>query len=107
MTHLKPVVGIDAHNESYPFVFRHWNNTFAGPKLIPSTRAALTKLAKQYPDHAFALEVCSVHEWMMDLFRDQGLNTVAVIPSPQQRPRGQEVGRRCDAAPEETPGRGT
>lgn len=78
---MKPVVGIDAHKESCTYVVRHWNKTLAGPTRIPSTRAALTKLAKQYSDHDFVLEVCAVHEWMVDLLRE-----TARIPSPWSHP---------------------
>jgi transposase len=86
---MRPVVGIDAHKESCTYVVRHWNKTLAGPTRIPSTRAALTKLVKQYPDHDFVLEVCAVHEWMMDHLRDQGANALAVIP-PKKGPTGKK-----------------
>ncbi len=51
----------------------------------------MTRLAKAYRDHDFVLEVCSVHEWMMDLFRAQGVNAMAVIP-----PRKGPVGKKSD-----------
>ena len=88
---MRPVVGIDAHKESCTYVVRHWNQTLAGPTRIPSTRAALTKLAKQYPEHDFVLEVCAVHEWMMDLFREHQINARAVIP-----PKKGPVGKKSD-----------
>ena len=86
---MRPVVGIDAHKESCTYVVRHWNQTIAGPTRIPSTRAALTKLAKKYPDHDFVLEVCAVHEWMVDLFRENGANPIAVVP-PRKGPTGKK-----------------
>ena len=88
---MKPVVAIDAHKESCTYVVRHWAKTLEGPKRIPSTREALTKLAKTYPEHDFVLEVCAVHEWMMDLFRDHGVNAMAVIP-----PKRGPVGKKSD-----------
>lgn len=88
---MRPVVGIDAHKESCTYVIRHWDKALAGPIRIPSTRAALTKLAKQYSDHDFVLEVCAVHEWMVDLFREHGVNVLAVIP-----PRKGPVGKKSD-----------
>ncbi len=91
MKNVKPVVAIDAHKASCTYVVRHWDQTLVKPKRIPSTRAALTRLAKTYPDHDFVLEVCSVHEWMMDLFRTQGVNAMAVIP-----PRTGPVGKKSD-----------
>lgn len=91
MTKLRPVVGIDAHKDSCTYVVRHWNQTLAGPKRIPSTRAALTKLAKQYPNHDFVLEVCAVHEWMVDLFRENGVRPIPVMP-----PRKGPVGKKSD-----------
>lgn len=60
---MKPVVAIDAHKESCTYVVRHWEKTLAGPKRIPSTTSALTKLARTYQDHEFVIEVCSVHFW--------------------------------------------
>lgn len=88
---MRPVVAIDAHKESCTYVVRHWNETKAGPKRIPSTRAALTKLAKAYPEHDFVLEVCAVHEWMMDLLRDHDITALAVIP-----PKKGPVGKKSD-----------
>ncbi len=88
---MRPVVAIDAHKASCTYVVRHWDQTLAGPKRIPSTRDALTQLANQYPDHDFVLEVCSVHEWMMDLFRSEGLHAMAVIP-----PKKGPVGKKSD-----------
>jgi transposase len=88
---MRPVVAIDAHKASCTYVVRHWDQTLAGPKRIPSTREALTKLAREYPDHDFVLEVCSVHEWMMDLFRAEGLHAMAVIP-----PKKGPVGKKSD-----------
>jgi len=88
---MRPVVAIDAHKASCTYVVRHWSETLAGPKKIPSTREVLTKLAATYPDHAFVVEVCSVHEWMMDLFRDAGVTAMAVIP-PTKGP----VGKKSD-----------
>lgn len=88
---MKPVVALDAHKASCTYVVRHWNENLAGPKRIPSTRLALTRLARSYPDHEFVLEVCSVHEWMMDLFRELGVHAVAVIP-----PRKGPVGKKSD-----------
>ncbi len=51
----------------------------------------MTRLAKAYPGHDFVLEVCSVHEWMMDLFQAQGVKAMAVIP-PSKGP----VGKKSD-----------
>jgi len=88
---MRPVVAIDAHKASCTYVVRHWDQTHAGPRRIPSTRDALTKLAHAYPEHDFVLEVCSVHEWMMDLFRAEGIHAMAVIP-----PKKGPVGKKSD-----------
>lgn len=88
---MNPVVAIDAHKASCTYVVRHWDQTLAGPTRIPSTEEELTKLAREYPEHDFVLEVCSVHEWMMDLFRAERVHAMAVIP-----PRKGPVGKKSD-----------
>jgi len=88
---MRPVVAIDAHKESCTYVVRHWNEHIAGPTRIPTTQEALRALAAEYPDHDFVVEVCNVHEWMIDLFRGVGVHAMAVIP-PKQGP----VGKKSD-----------
>lgn len=88
---MRPVVAIDAHKESCTYVVRHWNENNAGPTRIPTTMDALRGLAAEYADHDFVVEVCNVHEWMIDLFRSLGVHAMAVIP-----PKKGPVGKKSD-----------
>ncbi|MGQ0535315.1 MAG: IS110 family transposase [Methanobacteriota archaeon] len=88
---MRPVVAIDAHKDSCTYVVRRWDETVAGPTRIPTAEDALRRLAAAYPDHDFVVEVCNVHEWMIDLFREVGVHAMAVIP-----PKKGPVGKKSD-----------
>lgn len=86
---MQPVVAIDAHKASCTYVVRHWDENQAGPTRIPSTKTALTRLARSYPGHDFVLEASGVHEWMMDLLRELGIEVKAVV-APKKSSKGKK-----------------
>jgi transposase len=74
------VVSLDVHKNTCTYVVKEWENILAGPKRIPTTRPALTKLAAAYPGDVFAFEATAVSEWIHDVFVEAGVTPFVYKP---------------------------
>jgi hypothetical protein len=77
---LPRVVSLDIHKATCTYVVREWDQLLAGPKRIPTTRPALTNLAKAYPGAEFVFEATAVSEWVHDVFVEAGARAVVYKP---------------------------
>jgi transposase len=85
------LVAIDAHKRTCTaVVFEDWNPV-GNPVRFASTRENLRDLAKKNPTARFALEACSVQEWMIDTLRAAGVTADAYTP-----PKKESKGRKSD-----------
>lgn len=88
---MRKLVAIDAHKRTCTaVVFEDWEPV-GKPARFLSTRKNLEDLAKQHSDAHFALEACSVQEWMIDTLREAGANADAYTP-----PKKESKGRKSD-----------
>lgn len=78
------LVAIDAHKRTCTAVVFQDHEPTGNPVRLLSTRPALERLAQDHPDAHFALEACSVSEWMIDTLRDAGVTAAAYTP-PKRR----------------------
>lgn len=65
-------------------VFRN-NKPIGKPKRVPSSRLELQRLAKEHRTAHFALEACSVQEWMIDTLRESKVTAEAYTPPKKER----------------------
>lgn len=78
------LVAIDAHKRTCTAVVFQDHEPAGKPVRLLSTRPALERLANDHPEAHFALEACSVSEWMIDTLRDAGVTAAAYTP-PKRR----------------------
>lgn len=79
------LVAIDAHKRTCTAVVLDGWDPVGKPQRFPSTVENLRKLAREHPDAHFALEACSVQEWMIDTLREGGVDAQAYTPPKKQR----------------------
>lgn len=85
------LVAIDAHKRTCTAVLFEDHKRKGKPIRVLSTRPALQRLAQDHPDAHFALEACSVSEWMIDTLRDAGVTAQTYTP-----PKRTRKGRKSD-----------
>lgn len=83
----KKLVAIDAHKRTCTAVVFEDYEPVGKPKRFLSTPKNLQDLAKQNPNAHFALEACSVQEWMIDTLRGCGVTADAYTP-PKKENKG-------------------
>lgn len=87
----KKLVAIDAHKRTCTAVVFENFEPVGKPKRFLSTAKNLEDLARQNPDAHFALEACSVQEWMIDTLRAAGVTADAYTP-----PKKELKGKKSD-----------
>lgn len=92
-THMpETIVSIDAHKDSCTYIVKEDREVLQDATRIPSTKTALTGLAKAHPDATFLMEASGVHEWIHDHLVDHGCNVVIGHPIKREQNDGKSDG---------------
>lgn len=81
----KHVVSVDAHKASFTFAVFHNGEIVAGPSRRPNNPKNVRQLVRQYPNHIVVVEACGVHEWMTDLWIEEGCEVFVCKPFKMDR----------------------
>lgn len=87
------IIAVDAHKASFTYVVLDDGELIAGPTRRSSTEEEIRGLVRKYTKRLVIVEACGVHEWMADVWLDEGADVFVARPFKQDRAGDKSDGR--------------